>query len=172
MILCCMEFSAYEWTNIILSIVAVVIALASLRTARKSIDIARQSASDTANQTSQQIAAIQLSSIERSAEADEQIKTLKKEIALQGNLSVLSFELERSKIEYERFTAENEENFLKKKVEEFAKAGTHSKLEMDELNSQLTQLHTRIENLKRMENRIEALAHDAELYSRNAQSGW
>lgn len=168
----CVQLSSYEIISIILATLTIMLAWGSYRTAKKSIDIARQSAEDTARQTHSQIEAIQLSSMERSSEADEHIKMLKKEIALQGNLSILSFELERSKIEYERFTAENEENFLKKKVEEFTRAGTHDKLEMDELQSQLTQLHTRIENLKRMENRIKALAHDAELYSRNAQSGW
>ena len=168
----CVQLSSYEIISIILATLTIILAWGSYRTAKKSIDIARQSASDTASQTNKQIYALQEASLMRSTEADEQIKTLRKEIALQGNLSVLSFELERSKIEYERFTAENEENFLKKKVEEFTRAGTHDKLEMDELQSQLTQLHTRIENLKRMENRIKALAHDAELYSRNAQSGW
>lgn len=172
MTLCCMEFSAYEWTNIILSIVAVVIALASLMTAKKSIDIARQSAHETALHTQEQIMAINSSSFHRMAEADDQIKMLKKEVALQGTISTYTFELELSKIEFERTTAENKENFLKKKVEEFAKAGTHSKIEMDELQSELIQLHTRIENLKRLENRIKALAHDLESASRSAQSGW
>lgn len=172
MILCCMEFSVYEWTNIILSSVAVLIALASLRTAKKSIDIARQSAHETALHTQEQIMAINSSSLHRMAEADDQIKMLKKEVALQGTISTYTFELELSKIEFERTTAENKENFLKKKVEEFKKAGTHNKLEMDELLSELIQLHTRIENLKRLENRIKALAHDLESASRSAQSGW
>ena len=97
---------------------------------------------------------------------------LKKEVALQGTISTYTFELELSKIEFERTTAENKENFLKKKVEEFNKAGTHHKLEMDELESELIQLHTKIENMKRLENRVKALAHDLESVSRSAQSGW
>jgi chromosome segregation ATPase len=168
----CVQLSSYEIISIILATLTIILAWGSYRTAKKSIDIARQSAEDTARQTNQQIYALQKASLMRSSEADEQIKMLKKEVALQGTISAYTFELELSKIEFERTTAENKENFLKKKVEEFNKAGTHHKLEMDELESELIQLHTKIENMKRLENRVKALAHDLESVSRSAQSGW
>lgn len=168
----CVQLSSYEIISIILATLTIILAWGSYRTAKKSIDIARQSAEDTARQTNQQIYALQEASLMRSSEADEQIKMLKKEVALQGTISTYTFELELSKIEFERTTAENKENFLKKKVEEFNKAGTHHKLEMDELESELIQLHTKIENMKRLENRVKALAHDLESVSRSAQSGW
>lgn len=168
----CVQLSSYEIISIILATLTIILAWGSYRTAKKSIDIARQSAEDTARQTNQQIYALQKASLMRSSEADEQIKMLKKEVALQGKISAYTFELELSKIEFERTTAENKENFLKKKVEEFNKAGTHHKLEMDELESELIQLHTKIENMKRLENRVKALVHDLESVSRNAQSGW
>lgn len=168
----CVQLSSYEIISIILATLTIILAWGSYRTAKKSIDIARQSAEDTARQTNQQIYALQKASLMRSSEADEQIKMLKKEVALQGTISIYTFELELSKIEFERTTAENKENFLKKKVEEFNKAGTHHKLEMDELESELIQLHTKIENMKRLENRVKALAHDLESVSRSAQSGW
>lgn len=168
----CVQLSSYEIISIILATLTIILAWGSYRTAKKSIDIARQSAEDTARQTNQQIYALQEASLMRSSEADEQIKMLKKEVALQGTISTYTFELELSKIEFERTTAENKENFLKKKVEEFNKAGTHHKLEMDELESELKQLHTKIENMKRLENRVKALAHDLEYVSRSAQSGW
>lgn len=168
----CVQLSSYEIISIILATLTIILAWGSYRTAKKSIDIARQSAEDTARQTNQQIYALQKASLMRSSEADEQIKMLKKEVALQGTISSYTFELELSKIEFERTTAENKENFLKKKVEEFNKAGTHHKLEMDELESELIQLHTKIENMKRLENRVKALVHDLESVSRSAQSGW
>lgn len=168
----CVQLSSYEIISIILATLTIILAWGSYRTAKKSINIARQSAEDTARQTNQQIYALQEASLMRSSEADEQIKMLKKEVALQGTISAYTFELELSKIEFERTTAENKENFLKKKVEEFNKAGTHHKLEMDELESELIQLHTKIENMKRLENRVKALAHDLESVSRSAQSGW
>lgn len=168
----CVQLSSYEIISIILATLTIILAWGSYRTAKKSIEIARQSAEDTAKQTNQQIYALQKASLMRSSEADEQIKMLKKEVALQGTISTYTFELELSKIEFERTTAENKENFLKKKVEEFNKAGTHHKLEMDELESELIQLHTKIENMKRLENRVKALAHDLESVSRSAQSGW
>lgn len=168
----CVQLSSYEIISIILATLTIILAWGSYRTAKKSINIARQSAEDTARQTNQQIYALQEASLMRSSEADEQIKMLKKEVALQGTISTYTFELELSKIEFERTTAENKENFLKKKVEEFNKAGTHHKLEMDELESELIQLHTKIENMKRLENRVKALAHDLESVSRSAQSGW
>lgn len=168
----CVQLSSYEIISIILATLTIILAWGSYRTAKKSIDIARQSAEDTARQTNQQIYALQKASLMRSSEADEQIKMLKKEVALQGTISTYTFELELSKIEFERTTAENKENFLKKKVEEFNKAGTHHKLEMDELESELIQLHTKIKNMKRLENRVKALMHDLESVSRSAQSGW
>lgn len=168
----CVQLSSYEIISIILATLTIILAWGSYRTAKKSINIARQSAEDTARQTNQQIYALQEASLMRSSEADEQIKMLKKEVALQGTISTYTFELELSKIEFERTTAENKENFLKKKVEEFNKAGTHHKLEMDELESELIQLHTKIENMKRLENRVKALVHDLESVSRSAQSGW
>lgn len=168
----CVPLSSYEIISIILATLTIILAWGSYRTAKKSIDIARQSAEDTARQTNQQIYALQKASLKRSSEADEQIKMLKKEVALQGTISTYTFELELSKIEFERTTAENKENFLKKKVEEFNKAGTHHKLEMDELESELIQLHTKIENMKRLENRVKALMHDLESVSRSAHSGW
>ena len=168
----CVQLSSYEIISIILATLTIILAWGSYRTAKKSINIARQSAEDTARQTNQQIYALQEASLMRSSEADEQIKMLKKEVALQGTISTYTFELELSKIEFERTTAENKENFLKKKVEEFNKAGTHHKLEMDELESELIQLHTKIENMKRLENRVKALAHELESVSRSAQSGW
>ena len=168
----CVQLSSYEIISIILATLTIILAWGSYRTAKKSIDIARQSAEDTARQTNQQIYALQKASLMRSSEADEQIKMLKKEVALQGTISTYTFELELSKIEFERTTAENKENFLKKKVEEFNKAGTHHKLEMDELESELIQLHTKIKNMKHLENRVKALMHDLESVSRSAQSGW
>ena len=47
---------------------------------------------------------------------------------------------------FEMTEEENRLNFLQKKIAEFEKAGTHSKLEMDELKMQEQLLSTRIRN--------------------------
>lgn len=47
---------------------------------------------------------------------------------------------------FEQTDEQNRLNFLQKKIHEFEKAGTHSKLEMDELRMHEQLLSTRIKN--------------------------
>lgn len=66
----CVQLSSYEIISIILATLTIILAWGSYRTAKKSINIARQSAEDTARQTNQQIYALQEASLMRSSEAD------------------------------------------------------------------------------------------------------
>jgi hypothetical protein len=76
----------------------------------------------------------------------QQINALKDIIAHQGDIEWGHLQHYYMMNLFEQTDEQNRLNFLQKKIHEFEKAGTHSKLEMDELRMQEQLLLTRIKN--------------------------